>query len=667
MMEFPGPEYLIPGEKYAWWSDRSKAWRQTGEPRNFDPSSHITWATYLGPHNPADYQKIVHNGYQVNGVAPEALQGHQFQITQGGYDGRGTNVRATKDDPSDPQAAKWENFRVFDDAELRHMMTHADFHVDVPPGGQWLDMTMQDAANRKREEEPLTLPKSWSKRGNILDPVHETLDPTVWDAAHESYPVLKPQHRDWIVDTIEDILKHHGYGDMDKWLDLYLTGSLTTFQYSADSDCDVSLFVNTDVFPEWSRAEMIGLLVSELDNVSLPGTSHPMQGYVVAKGIRPQDLFKPGLRSGYQIKPARWVVPPEKDRSHDVQKEQFADYQFALQQADKMERLLKYEPHKAIEFWHQIHMRRQSDQKQGKGDFSQSNIIYKFLNNRGLFPQLEAAGAGHIAALDMNPLPRTLDDHWLTWQPGQEGKGFILENGTIWHWPTEDQRPMHLQRSAPVKAMGGRVRPETAFHIDESGGVYQIGPGRSLDHLDIARLNMADHRLKLATPPEDAYGHAQDVYDKLAAQWGPIDRPHPDQIEEARRRLNLQHPVRLLPTFKDTRRGGYAGLTRDPFTGGQSHLIYYNPHQHPGARNWAVWHELAHAHQTENGQEFSPNSHLPDEEYAKLPKEHEAEAIAAQHADLDLWENPTNEGLHVGQAEAHDPSQPPSEEAWSFC
>jgi hypothetical protein len=49
--------------------------------------------------------------------------------------------------------------------------------------------------------------------------------------------------------VITSTLKRHGYGDMDKWLETYLTGSLTTFQYSDESDCDVSIFVNTDVFP----------------------------------------------------------------------------------------------------------------------------------------------------------------------------------------------------------------------------------------------------------------------------------------------------------------------------------------------------------------------------------------------------------------------------------
>jgi hypothetical protein len=397
---------------------------------------------------------------------------------------------------------------------------------------------------------------------NILDPVHDTVDPSVWDSVHEHYPVLKPQHKDWITDTVLSTLKRHGYGDMDKWLDLYITGSLTTFQYSDDSDCDVSLFVNTDVFPEWSRAEMIGIMVSEIDGTTLPGTTHPMQCFVVAKGIRPEDLYKPGLRSGYQIGRDRWVVPPERERAHDVARSQNADYQYALEQADKMDRLLRYEPQKAVQFWHQIHLRRMSDQRAGKGDYSQSNIIYKFLSNRGLFPKIEEVSGEHIATKlawtpEAIPPPTNLDDHWLTWQPGQEGKGFILSNGRVWHWPTENMRPMHMNKSAIVKHLGGQVRSETAFHIKPDGGIWQYGPGRHLDHWDLARLAMADHRLKPGVAPSNAdeYGHSQAIYDKLktgkTAAFFNDEHPNPDAIAEFGPEWDLErqrrNELRALP------------------------------------------------------------------------------------------------------------------------
>jgi hypothetical protein len=62
-----------------------------------------------------------------------------------------------------------------------------------------------------------------------------------------------------------------------------------------------------------------------------------------------------------------------------------------------MERLLRYEPDKAVMLWHQIHQRRRRDQMAGKGDYSESNIVYKFLANRGLFPAISEASGEYIA------------------------------------------------------------------------------------------------------------------------------------------------------------------------------------------------------------------------------------------------------------------------------
>jgi hypothetical protein len=104
-----------------------------------------------------------------------------------------------------------------------------------------------------------------------------------------------------------------------------------------------------------------------------------------------------GLRSGYDILQDHWIVPPERARIHDVEREQNADYIYALESADKMERLLRYEPQKAVQYWHQIHSRRRRDQQAGKGDYSQANIVYKFLANRGLFPEISGVSGEYIA------------------------------------------------------------------------------------------------------------------------------------------------------------------------------------------------------------------------------------------------------------------------------
>jgi hypothetical protein len=228
-------------------------------------------------------------------------------------------------------------------------------------------------------------------RGNILDPIHDQLDPSVWDDPESPEPQLKHEDLIWIPKTVFEILDKAGYDNPEQWCSIYLTGSLTTYQYADHSDCDVSLFIDTKVFPEWSRAEMIGLMVSGFDGAKLPGSTHEMQCFVVSKKLTPADLYKPGLRSAYVVygkAQGTWFIPPDKTRSHDVEREENEAYTVALENADKMDRLLRYEPDKALMFYTQIHKRRQRDQTLGKGDYSPSNITYKFLENRGLMPRI---------------------------------------------------------------------------------------------------------------------------------------------------------------------------------------------------------------------------------------------------------------------------------------
>lgn len=246
---------------------------------------------------------------------------------------------------------------------------------------------------------------------NILDPIHSDLPSTIWDNPGSDRPHLKPQHRKWIESKVHQVLKQGGYTNPDDWVSLVLTGSLTTYQYSlTTSDCDVSLFVDSAIFPEWSRAEMIGLMVSKIDGTLLPGTQYPMQCFVVPPNVKREDLYRPGLRSGYDLKTDEWIVPPDKDRVHNVEQEMNAYYIYALESADKLERLIRYEPDKAIQYWHQIHKRRQRDQRAGKGDYSEANIVYKFLANRGMFDELEKLTGTHIAKISANSVAKFVYD-----------------------------------------------------------------------------------------------------------------------------------------------------------------------------------------------------------------------------------------------------------------
>jgi len=231
--------------------------------------------------------------------------------------------------------------------------------------------------------------KRFRRKANILDPISDKLDPNIWEYPNNPRPILKEEVKIWITDTIAAALSRHGYTHMEDWMSLVLTGSLTTYQYSKSSDCDISVFVNAEMFPEWSRAEMISILMDECDNKLVPGTRHPLQCYVVANEFTKEDLYQPGMRSAYDITISEWVVAPEKDRVHDVKKEMNEAYTIALENADKMEKLIRYEPMKAIQYYDQIHMRRRKDMLAGKGDFTPSNISYKMMDNRGLFDQIK--------------------------------------------------------------------------------------------------------------------------------------------------------------------------------------------------------------------------------------------------------------------------------------
>lgn len=304
---------------------------------------------------------------------------------------------------------------------------------------------------------------------NILDPISDKLDPAVWENPLDPEPRLKPQLLHWIKNAVKQALEDHGYEHTEDWTRLCLTGSLTTYQYAPDSDCDVSLFVDTVKFPEWSRGEMIGIMISEFDgSKNLPGTGHPLQVYVVPKDLKPEDLYQHGLRSAYSLDTDRWIVPPERGRAHDVQKEYKAAFAEALEDADKMELLIEFEPDKAVQYYRQIHRRRMSDQTRGKGDFSDANIVYKFLDRRGLFQQVAQIGGFKLAASPY--VPRIVRKFVYDDQTGLHVTEYGREEGEV---------PSHNQLGRAVGIEDPALDPNVVLGtISQSGWVqFEGGSG----------------------------------------------------------------------------------------------------------------------------------------------------------------------------------------------
>lgn len=238
------------------------------------------------------------------------------------------------------------------------------------------------------------------RQANILDPINEDLDQAIFNG-------ITPKR------SVQDFIKRLYYRALDQrlhvkgeeWADLYMTGSLTTYQYSATSDCDVSVFPNYDLLfeklnlsPEQARRELISLSIEHIDGTFLPGSTHPLQFFVVPQETLPSDLYKPGLRSAFDLHDSVWFQEPEKDRVHDITLEYPELYRRAQDMADKLTEMLDSgDDDAADELWHQIHKKRQLDQQAGLGDFCEGNIVYKYLLNAGLFDRIREELHEYIA------------------------------------------------------------------------------------------------------------------------------------------------------------------------------------------------------------------------------------------------------------------------------
>jgi hypothetical protein len=290
---------------------------------------------------------------------------------------------------------------------------------------------------------------------NVLDPISPTLPESVWDRAGDPEPKLKPHIAHWITNYIYKVLESGGYDHPEDWCNLYVTGSLTTYQYGPESDFDISLFIDSKKLPEWSRAEMVGLMVQHADGHRVPGTTFPVQAYVVQNGILPTDIYKPSLRAGYRVKGDHWIEPPSHARAHDVEREEAGLYLHAMQSADKMESLLRYEPDKAHLYFTQIHERRRRDQALGKGDYADSNIMYKFLEHRGLMPSLEHYATIKVAGIE--PI-----------RPHELSSPTAIERGQT--------RAVTPEQYAQIAEDGRQRYEQYSAHADGTGGMDAAWP-----------------------------------------------------------------------------------------------------------------------------------------------------------------------------------------------
>lgn len=237
---------------------------------------------------------------------------------------------------------------------------------------------------------------------NIFDPIQEELDQAVFDGTEP-----RPRVKNFIKKVYyRELTRELGLPDPQNLVDLYITGSLTTYQWGETSDCDVSVFPNfeeiearTGMGAKEVRKRLISMSIDKIDGTFLPGTTHPLQFFVVSQENRPGDLYQPGLRSAYSLDDEMWLVEPEPERVHDIAVELPELYKRANDMADKMSQMLDHDPDQARELWMQVHMKRQLDQRAGLGDFSEGNIVYKYMLHEGLFDRIRNELHEYIAKI----------------------------------------------------------------------------------------------------------------------------------------------------------------------------------------------------------------------------------------------------------------------------
>lgn len=300
---------------------------------------------------------------------------------------------------------------------------------------------------------------------NILDPIQSELDQTVFRGQNPRPTVVSFIERKFF-ETMDNIVLNPEF-----YFELVMTGSLTTYQYSEASDCDISVYPHYDELKRTLRLDpgelrrlLVQTVTTELDGTFLPGTTHPLQYFVLPPGDNVAERFKKGVRSGWSFEDRGWINPPEKNRVHDISTEFPEVYARAAAIADKMRILLdEGKRDDAVILYKQIHAKRALDQNAGLGDFSEGNITYKFLLHEGLFARLTDEAGVHIA--------KTADNFSIKDSAGAQYKySFDGTDLTVWQVNPVTGDPHHFEKIGPVDGTRAEGRiyfygPKDIFHM----------------------------------------------------------------------------------------------------------------------------------------------------------------------------------------------------------
>jgi 2'-5' RNA ligase len=562
---------------------------------------------------------------------------------------------------------------------------------DIPPDRMWLEWAnpwfpLEDESLYNPRKRPEPFDEYESRTSNIFDPIEQTLDQAIFKGIEPRPTILQ------FIERMYYRALDQGLGVQgDQYADLYFTGSLTTYQYSSTSDADISVFPDYDlIYQELglddreARQKLISLSIDHLDGTFLPGTTHPLQFFVVPKGTLPGDLYQPGLRSAYSFDDRTWFQEPEKFRVHDVSVEYPELYARAAAMADKMSQMLDAgDDEAADQLWKDIHKKRQLDQRAGLGDFSEGNIVYKWFLHQGLFDRIRNELHEYIAKWsifidpedayfeDAEDNPIRMHEYWRTFWI--DPKEMFQENGKMFVCVLTNDKEVDAGEHVVVKweSPNGRqqadgvlvYRPDSQM-MDEA---WQKGLPES-EWSSLIEIQPDSVRpivyasVKWSMPPAEEWDQfALDIEDRQHDnQFGKVDFINDTGVRWRYDHSTLANVAHLLGTpitFNVSRRWfeGYGQLHYQYTTDGAFNFtITLNKSLSPEAAAYSLWHEIQHAFQlVEKRAELGSGTNLPItrdtfDQYVTDPSEIDADAMAAKmHLIEDLpvvQEIPITEG-----------------------
>lgn len=162
------------------------------------------------------------------------------------------------------------------------------------------------------------------KISSILDYPYPGLDPDVWGEDGK----LLPEHKKLIEESLINFLQEEGIQAHDEWIKLIrIQGSITTYQFTFDSDIDIHIQIDLPKFietnnPKWAEPEAHDFLRDFIVALNkrklvLAGTQHPIEYFFETRFVNPEPLTRTGI---YDVLNEEWLMAPVSvDKDYDME------------------------------------------------------------------------------------------------------------------------------------------------------------------------------------------------------------------------------------------------------------------------------------------------------------------------------------------------------------